>query len=139
MLIFFLGLNSGISKYKKINNKLLTLLIILIFFLLSSCSSDDYKKLRGTWTNGSIYLIIPDNSTLQISTNNDSIPEFSGSYSINGSDMFVTFSSGQITDSCLGEGKYEYKINAIALNLDFIRDDCPFRKEQFAKTFKKVK
>ncbi|MBX7045978.1 MAG: hypothetical protein K1X86_09085 [Ignavibacteria bacterium] len=115
------------------------LILLTFFFLLSSCSSDDYKKLHGTWTNGSIYLIFVSNDAIHISTNNDSIPEFSGSYSINGSDLFVTFSSGQIPDSCLGEGKYEYKINAIALNLDFIRDDCPFRKEQFAKTFKKVK
>jgi len=79
------------------------------------------------------------NDAFQISTNNDSIPEFSGTYSINGSDMFITFTSGQIPDSCLGEGKYEYNLNAIALNLDFIRDDCPFRKQQFAATFKKIK
>lgn len=86
-----------------------------------------------------MYLIIPDNSNLQISTNNDSIPEYSGSYSINGSSMFVQFNSQNIPDSCGGEGKYDYNLNEIALNLDLVRDDCPFRKEQFAKTFKKMK
>lgn len=114
-------------------------ILLSIGVLFFSCSTDDYKKLHGTWTNGSVYLVFISNDALGISTNNDSIPEFTGSYSINGSDMFINFSLGQIPDSCSGEGKYEYKLNALALNLDFIRDDCPFRKEQFARTFKKVK
>jgi hypothetical protein len=116
------------------------LLIIVLSFLLSSCSStSDYKKLHGTWTNGSIQISFPSNESIQISTNNDSIPEVSGTYSINGSDMFIQFTLGTVPDNCGGEAKYEYTINEIALNFDLQRDDCPFRKEEFAKTFKKIK
>lgn len=119
-------------------------LFILSFFIsllfLSSCSpSSDYKKLHGTWTNGSIQLVFPSNDAIQVSTNLDSIPEFSGAYSINGSDMFIQFSSGSIPDSCGGEAKYQYTLNEIALNFDIERDDCPFRKKEFSKTFKKIK
>lgn len=112
--------------------------IILIF--LSSCSpSSDYKKLHGTWTNGSIQLIFPSTEVILVSTNNDSIPEVSGTYSINGSDIFVQFTSGSVPDSCGGEAKYVYTINEIALNFDLERDECPFRREEFTKTFKKIK
>jgi len=116
-------------------------ILFLIFILsLSSCSpSSDYKKLHGLWTNGSIQLIFPSNDVIHVSTNNDSIPEYSGTYSINGSDIFIQFTAGTLPDSCGGEAKYEYTINEIALNFDFIRDDCPFRREEFAKTFKKIK
>lgn len=112
---------------------------MLIFLLFSCFPSSDYKKLHGTWTNGSIQLIFPSNDVLQVSSNNDSIPEYSGTYSINGSDMFVQFTSGSVPDNCGGEAKYEYTINEIALNFDLERDDCSFRKEEFAKTFKKIK
>ncbi len=113
---------------------------LILALLLSSCSPDsDYKKLHGTWTNGSIQLIFPSNDVIKVSTNNDSIPEFSGTYSINGSDIFVQFASGNIPQNCGGEGKYQYTLNQIALNFDLERDDCPFRKEEFAKTFKKIK
>lgn len=117
------------------------LFILVIFCLIfSSCSpTSDYKKLYGTWTNGTIQLFFPSNDVIQVSTNLDSIPEFTGTYSINGSDMFIQFTSANIPDSCGGEAKYQYKINEIALNFDFERDDCPFRKEEFAKTFKKIK
>lgn len=120
-------------------HKVLHFILLIFFLFLSSCSSDDYKNFHGTWTNGFIYMMFTSNEAFQISTNNDSIPEFLGAYSINGTDIFVRFNSGQIPDSCLGEGKYEYKLNGFALNLDFIRDDCPFRKQQFAMTFKKIK
>lgn len=113
---------------------------LLVIFVASSCSpSSDYKKLHGTWTNGSIQLIFPSNDVIQISTNLDSIPEFSGTYSINGSDIFIQFTSGNIQDSCGGEAKYKYNLNEIALNFDLERDDCAFRKGEFAKTFKKIK
>lgn len=113
---------------------------LLVIFFLSSCSPDsDYKKLHGTWTNGSIQLIFPSNNVIQVSNNLDSIPEFSGTYSINGSDIFIQFISGNIPDSCGGEAKYLYNLNEIALNFDFLRDDCSFRKEEFKKTFKKIK
>ena len=116
------------------------LFLIFIIFLLSSCSpSSDYKKLHGTWTNGSIQLIFPSTDVIQISKNNDSIPEYSGTYSINGSDMFVQFTLGSVSDSCGGEAKYVYTINEIALNFDLERDECPFRREEFTKTFKKIK
>lgn len=117
-----------------------TLLFVFISFLLSSCTpTSDYKKLHGTWTNGTIQLIFPSNDVIQISTNLDSIPEFSGTYSINGSDIFIQFTSGKIPENCGGEGKYQYTLNEIALNFDFIRDECPFRINEFSKTFKKIK
>jgi hypothetical protein len=122
------------------NGKFIWLISLCFLLLLSSCSPDsDFKKLHGTWTNGSIQLIFPDNSTIQISTDRDSIPEYSGTYSINGSDMFIEFTSEKIPDSCGGEGKYNYTINEIALNFDLERDDCPFRKKEFENTFKKIK
>jgi hypothetical protein len=112
--------------------------LILLFF--SSCSSSsDYQKLHGTWTNGSIQLIFPSNDAIQVSTNNDSLPEFSGLYSINGTSMFIRFTSGNIAENCGGEAKYQYILNEIALNFDYERDDCAFRKEEFTKTFKKIK
>ena len=115
-------------------------LFLILFLLFSSCSpSSDYKKLHGTWTNGSIQLIFPSNDVIQVSTNLDSIPEFSGTYSINGSDIFIQFTSGKIHDSCVSEAKYQYILNEAALNFDFVRDDCGFRKNEFDKTFKKIK
>lgn len=112
----------------------------MLILLLSSCSpSSDYKKLHGTWTNGSIQLIFPSNDVIQVSTNLDSIPEFSGKYSINGTSMFIQFSSGTLPENCGGETKYQYTLNEIALNFDLERDDCPFRKVEFSKTFKKIK
>ncbi len=117
--------------------KLFTLFILLLF---SSCSpSSDYKNLHGTWTNGSVQIIFPSNDAIQVSTNLDSIPEYSGIYSINGSDIFIQFTKGSISQDCGGEAKYQYILNEIALNFDFIRDDCAFRKDEFAKTFKKIK
>lgn len=113
---------------------------LMLMFLFSACSpSSDYKKLHGTWTNGSILLIFPSNDVIQISTNNDSIPEFSGTYSVNGSAMFIQFTSGIIPENCSGEAKYQYILNEIALNFDLETDDCSFRKEEFTKTFKKIK
>lgn len=131
---------------KRLSCKFIFKIFILIFsnsmlmFLFSSCSpSSDYKKLHGAWTNGSIQLIFPSNDVIHISTNNDSIPEYSGSYSLNGSSIFIQFASGNIPQNCGGEAKYEYVINEIALNFDLERDDCLIRKEEFAKTFKKIK
>ena len=115
-------------------------LLIFVSLLLSSCSStSDYKKLEGTWTNGSIEINFSKDNTLEIITKKDSIPAMVGSYSVNGTDMFITFTTGKIPQNCGGEAKYRYKLNEIAINFDFERDDCPFRKGEFAKTFKKVK
>ncbi len=142
MVKLFLELRKVITKNKKFyNKKLLTALtLFLICFLLSSCSpSSDYKKLHGTWSNGSIQLLFPSNDIIQVSTNLDSIPEFSGTYSINGSSMFIQFTSGTLPENCGEEAKYQYTLNEIALNFDLELDDCPFRKEEFAKTFKKIK
>jgi len=69
----------------------------------------------------------------------DSIPEIIGSYTLNGSDMFVQFNDGKIPQDCAGESKYSYSINEIALNFDFEVDNCAMRKEEFSKTFKKIK
>lgn len=131
---------------KKLSCKFIFTIFFLFFsnsmlmFLFTSCSpSSDYKKLHGTWTNGSIQLIFPSNDVIQVSTNLDSIPEFSGSYSINGASMFIQFTTGSIPQNCVGEAKYQYTLNEIALNFDMERDDCPFRKEEFTKTFKKIK
>jgi len=116
------------------------LFLILLCILLSSCSSQsDYKKLNGIWTNGSISLIFSDNNNLSVSLDKDTIPEITGSYSLNGSDIFMQFNDGKIPNDCAGESKYEYTINEIALNFDMEVDLCPMRKEEFAKTFKKIK
>lgn len=127
---------------KKFSGKFICTLFsnsMLMIFLIACSPSSDYKKLHGTWTNGSLKLIFPSNDVIQVSINNDSIPEFSGTYSINGSVMFIQFTSGKIPENCGSEAKYEYIINEIALNFDLERDDCPFRKEEFIKTFKKIK
>lgn len=127
---------------KKISGKFIFTIFSnsMLMFLFIACSpSSDYKKLHGTWTNGTIHLIFASNGLIQISTNNDSIPEFSGTYSNNGSSMFIQFTNGKIPENCSGEAKYEYIINEIALNFDLETDDCSFRKEEFTKTFKKIK
>ncbi|MBS1492911.1 MAG: hypothetical protein JST55_05360 [Bacteroidetes bacterium] len=114
-------------------------ILILSVFLFSCSSTTDYKKLEGTWTNGSIEINFSKDNTFELLTKKDSIPAMVGSYTVNGTDIFISFSSGKIPLSCRGEAKYQYTLNEIALNFDLERDDCPFRKEQFAKTFKKIK